>query len=178
MRKKVSSELLGAVFVRTTAFSLSLDRVKAAWRKNNCFEKGTHGPLLTNIDYLPCVPAAEDNEREDFDLPELRPPENQIPSDLEVALIPYHVGGTYPGLFIFTQAARMMRPVRHLETGAIEMLGTLEQNNMHIQCPDSGEGGSPGLQFTHRELNAGALPLYNGQRALSMLLMREETSLE
>lgn len=51
----------------------------------------------------------------------------------------------------------MMRPVTHLGTGSPELIGTLEQNNMHIRCPDSGAGGSPGLAFSHAELNAMAM---------------------
>lgn len=47
------------------------------------------------------------------------------------------------------QAARLIRPVRQIASGAAEMLGTLEQNNMSIRVPDGGEGGTKGLKFTH-----------------------------
>jgi hypothetical protein len=50
----------------------------------------------------------------------------------------------------------MMRPVRHLASGGLELLGTLEQSNLDIHCPDGGSGGSPGLLFTHAETAAGA----------------------
>lgn len=43
----------------------------------------------------------------------------------------------------------MIRPVKQIASGAAEMLGTLEQNNMAIRVPDGGEGGSKGLKFTH-----------------------------
>lgn len=83
--------------------------------------------------------------------------EIMVPMNLEVAYIPYQRGGPFPGVFLFTQAARMMRPVRHLHSGGIELIGTLEQNNLHIHCPDGGAGGSPGLKFTHAELSAGQM---------------------
>ena len=37
-----------------------------------------------------------------------------MPPHLEVAHIPYEQGGPYPGLFLFTQAARMARPVKQV----------------------------------------------------------------
>lgn len=43
----------------------------------------------------------------------------------------------------------MIRPVRQIASGAAEMIGTLEQNNMNIRVPDGGEGGSKRLKFTH-----------------------------
>ena len=45
----------------------------------------------------------------------------------EIALIPYKKRGQYPGLFIFTGAARMCRPVWNLAAKAVEYIGTLEQ---------------------------------------------------
>ena len=44
----------------------------------------------------------------------LRPGEERVPPHLEVAHIPYEQGGPYPGLFLFTQAARMARPVKQV----------------------------------------------------------------
>lgn len=38
----------------------------------------------------------------------------------------------YPGLFLFTNAARMMRPVINLATQKIEYIGTFEQIYMEI----------------------------------------------
>jgi DNA-directed RNA polymerase I subunit RPA2 len=49
----------------------------------------------------------------------------------------------------------MLRPVRHLASGGLELIGTLEQSNLDIHCPDGGSGGSPGLTFTHAETSAG-----------------------
>lgn len=41
---------------------------------------------------------------------ELVGPEADIPSDLEVAHIPFALGGPYPGLFLFTQVRIWQHP--------------------------------------------------------------------
>lgn len=61
--------------------------------------------------------------------------ENKVPADLEVAFLPYVAGGVYPGVYLFTNAARMMRPVQQLPSRAIELLGTLEQSTLLIRSP-------------------------------------------
>lgn len=43
-----------------------------------------------------------------------------------------NVPAQYPGLFLFTNAARMMRPVINLATQKIELIGTFEQIYMEI----------------------------------------------
>jgi DNA-directed RNA polymerase I subunit RPA2 len=43
----------------------------------------------------------------------------------------------------------MIRPVKQIASGAAEMIGGLEQNNMSIRVPDGGVGGTKGLRFTH-----------------------------
>ena len=46
----------------------------------------------------------------------------------ELAYIPYSpLGGAYPGLYIFTQPGRMIRPVLHLKTRRVEWIGPMEQ---------------------------------------------------
>lgn len=60
-------------------------------------------------------------------------PETLVPPDLEVALVPYEKGGPFPGLFLFTSPARMIRPVVQLPGGSSELIGTLEQINLHIR---------------------------------------------
>ncbi len=52
---------------------------------------------------------------------------------MEVALVPYERGGPFPGLFLFTGPARMIRPVVQLPGGSSELIGTLEQINLHIR---------------------------------------------
>jgi len=97
--------------------------------------------------------------------------ERAVPSHLEVAFYPPRPeggagsggggsgAGPWPGLFLFTEAARMARPVRQLSPcrgGALELLGTLEQGALRVRCPDGGAGGSPGAAFTHAEVDARA----------------------
>lgn len=60
-------------------------------------------------------------------------PETLVPPDLEVALVSYERGGPFPGLFLFTGPARMIRPVMQLPSGSSELIGTLEQINLHIR---------------------------------------------
>ena len=43
-----------------------------------------------------------------------------------------NVPAQYPGLFLFTNAARMMRPVINLAMQKIELIGTFEQIYMEI----------------------------------------------
>lgn len=59
--------------------------------------------------------------------------ETLVPADLEVALVPYEKGGLFPGLFLFTGPGRMIRPVVQLPGGSSELIGTLEQINLHIR---------------------------------------------
>ncbi len=77
-----------------------------------------------------------------------------VPYTLEVAHFPLKKGAVYAGIYMFSQGARMVRPVRQKATQAIEYIGSLEQSVMSIQCPDGGHGGSSGLAFTHEELGA------------------------
>ncbi len=58
--------------------------------------------------------------------------ESMLPSHIEVAYIPFEMGGPQPGLYLFTQAARMMRPVKQNSSQAPELIGSLEQYNMSI----------------------------------------------
>ncbi|BFZ64987.1 DNA-directed RNA polymerase I subunit rpa2 [Saitoella coloradoensis] len=61
-----------------------------------------------------------------------------VPLDLEIGLVPESTGGQYPGLYLFSQAARMVRPVKYLRTGGEDHVGPFEQVHMeHIACmPD------------------------------------------
>ena len=60
-----------------------------------------------------------------------------LPKELEIAHVPVSNGGLYPGVFLFTTCARMMRPVKHLETGETELIGTFEQVYMDIAVKPS-----------------------------------------
>uniref|UniRef100_A0A383WM53 DNA-directed RNA polymerase subunit beta n=1 Tax=Tetradesmus obliquus TaxID=3088 RepID=A0A383WM53_TETOB len=84
--------------------------------------------------------------------------EQWVPAHLEIAHLPHQVGQPYGGIFLFTQSARMARPVRYWAGGGgLELLGTLEQSTLDIHCPDGGPGGTPGLRYTHGELSAGSM---------------------
>lgn len=59
-------------------------------------------------------------------------------------------GGPYPGLFLFTGAARLLRPVLNRSTGKTEYIGPMEQPFLDIAClaEDVREGIT-----THQELD-------------------------
>jgi DNA-directed RNA polymerase I subunit RPA2 len=59
---------------------------------------------------------------------------NEIPVDLEIGLVPESKGGQYPGLFLFSTRARMMRPVKYLANGKDDQVGPFEQVYMDIAC--------------------------------------------
>lgn len=61
-------------------------------------------------------------------------PELLVPAHMEVAHIPFEKGGAYPGVFLFSAVSRMVRPVLQLPCRSTELIGTLEQINMHIRC--------------------------------------------
>jgi len=46
---------------------------------------------------------------------------------LEIGLVPAGASKQYPGIFIWSTCARMMRPVRNLSTGETEYIGSFEQ---------------------------------------------------
>ncbi|KAJ3502234.1 hypothetical protein NLJ89_g8979 [Agrocybe chaxingu] len=57
-----------------------------------------------------------------------------VPLDLEIGLVPESKGGQYPGLFLFSTRARMMRPVKYLPNGRDDQVGPFEQVYMDIAC--------------------------------------------
>ncbi|KAK7062222.1 DNA-directed RNA polymerase subunit beta [Favolaschia claudopus] len=59
---------------------------------------------------------------------------NEIPLDLEIGLVSESKGGQYPGLFLFSSRARMMRPVKYLANGRDDQVGPFEQVYMDIAC--------------------------------------------
>ncbi|KAI8613271.1 hypothetical protein BC830DRAFT_1170381 [Chytriomyces sp. MP71] len=60
--------------------------------------------------------------------------EKGVPLDLEIGFVPPSKGGQYPGLFMFSSAARMMRPVTYLPNSKTDMIGSFEQVYMDIAC--------------------------------------------
>ncbi|KAK4613780.1 DNA-directed RNA polymerase I subunit RPA2 [Fulvia fulva] len=61
---------------------------------------------------------------------------HHVPVDLELGLIPLSNGGQYPGLFMFSEAARMLRPVKYLPLGKQDIVGPFEQPFMSIACTE------------------------------------------
>ncbi|KAH9482341.1 putative DNA-directed RNA polymerase I subunit RPA2 [Psilocybe cubensis] len=57
-----------------------------------------------------------------------------VPLDLEIGLVPESKGGQYPGLYLFSTRARMMRPVKYLANGRDDQVGPFEQVYMDIAC--------------------------------------------
>eukprot|EP00960_Hanusia_phi_P052352 761408-Hanusia_phi.AAC.1 len=73
-----------------------------------------------------------------------------IPEFLEIAHVPPRTNGLWPGLFLFTTPARMMRPVRQLGSGLHEWIGTFEQ--IHMEVAVMPKEVRP-RQHTHMELS-------------------------
>ncbi|KAF9006697.1 DNA-directed RNA polymerase I polypeptide 2 [Cyathus striatus] len=59
---------------------------------------------------------------------------HEIPLDLEIGSVPESKGGQYPGLYLFSTRARMMRPVKYLANGYDDQVGSFEQVYMNIAC--------------------------------------------
>lgn len=77
--------------------------------------------------------------------------EPTVPHTLEIALIPAgNSGAPYPGLYLFTSAARLIRPVLQRASGRTEYIGPMEQPFMDIACLD--EDIREGIT-THQELD-------------------------
>ncbi|XP_015878970.3 DNA-directed RNA polymerase I subunit 2 [Ziziphus jujuba] len=82
-----------------------------------------------------------------------------IPDDLEVGYVPLSMGGAYPGLYLSTSPARLVRPVRNISIPSmdgqdIELIGPFEQVFMEIRCPDGGDGGRrQSFPATHEEIH-------------------------
>lgn len=73
----------------------------------------------------------------------------EIPNTLEIGFIPPTNAATqFPGLFLFSTPARIMRPVMNLAVGKVELIGTFEQPYMEICI--IGEEAHPGT--THQEI--------------------------
>lgn len=73
-----------------------------------------------------------------------------VPKTLEIAFVPRTLNGQYPGIYLFTASARMMRPVYNIAAGTVELVGTFEQVYLNIcVTEDENENGI----FTHQELS-------------------------
>lgn len=75
---------------------------------------------------------------------------NNVPLELEIGYVPPSNGGQFPGLFLFSSPARMMRPCKYLLTGTEDLIGPFEQVYMDIACMN--KDIVPGLT-THQDFN-------------------------
>ncbi|KAL4221906.1 DNA-directed RNA polymerase I subunit RPA2 [Mactra antiquata] len=76
---------------------------------------------------------------------------HEVPPSMEICLVKKtKFASQYPGLFLFTNPARMVRPVMNLALNAVEMIGTFEQVYMNI-CIDQNDAYE-GIT-THQELD-------------------------
>jgi len=57
-----------------------------------------------------------------------------VPADLEIGFVPLSNAGLYPGIYMFSQAARMYRPVKYLPLDKEDFVGPFEQPYMAIAC--------------------------------------------
>ncbi|KAF2012366.1 beta and beta-prime subunits of DNA dependent RNA-polymerase [Aaosphaeria arxii CBS 175.79] len=61
---------------------------------------------------------------------------HNVPVELEIGYIPNSTGGQYPGVYMFSQSARMYRPVKYLPLDKLDYVGPFEQPFMSIACTD------------------------------------------
>jgi DNA-directed RNA polymerase I subunit RPA2 len=61
---------------------------------------------------------------------------HKVPVELEIGYIPNSKGGLYPGVYLASKVARMIRPVRYLPLDKIDYAGPFEQPYMSIACRD------------------------------------------
>ncbi|KAK3337240.1 hypothetical protein B0T19DRAFT_379411 [Cercophora scortea] len=59
-----------------------------------------------------------------------------LPKELEIGYVSPSNGGSYPGLYMSSQAARMVRPVKYLPLGKEDFVGPHEQPYMSIACTE------------------------------------------
>lgn len=65
---------------------------------------------------------------------------------MEIVLVPKKAANAqYPGIFIFTNQSRMMRPVRNLALNEIEYIGTFEQ--VYLDICINAEDAYPGVSI-------------------------------
>ncbi|XP_028028172.1 DNA-directed RNA polymerase I subunit RPA2 [Bombyx mandarina] len=78
----------------------------------------------------------------------------EVPITTEIVVIPKkQICAQYPGIFLMTTEARMMRPVINLATSQLELIGTMEQLYLDIAItPNEVHKG----QTTHMELSQSA----------------------
>lgn len=74
---------------------------------------------------------------------------HDVPLDLEVGFVPASTGGQYPGIYMFSSPARMLRPVKYLPLDKTDLVGSFEQPFMSIACtePEIASGDSTHVEY-------------------------------
>lgn len=74
---------------------------------------------------------------------------HNVPLELEIGYIPSSNGGQYPGVYMFSQSARMYRPVKYLPLDELDFVGPFEQPFMSIACtePEIVSGESTHVEY-------------------------------
>jgi DNA-directed RNA polymerase I subunit RPA2 len=62
---------------------------------------------------------------------------HNVPLELEIGHVPTSSGGSFPGVYMFSQISRMMRPVKYLPLGKLDYIGPFEQPYMSIACTEA-----------------------------------------
>lgn len=75
---------------------------------------------------------------------------HSVPLDLEIGYVPESKGGQFPGVYLFSQQARMIRPVKYLPLDKEDQIGPFEQPYMSVAVTPSEI--SPG-ESTHVEFD-------------------------
>ena len=72
-----------------------------------------------------------------------------VPLHLEIGHIPFSSAGQYPGVYMFSSPARMMRPVRYLPLDKMDYVGSFEQPYMSVACtePEIISGDSTHVEY-------------------------------
>lgn len=79
---------------------------------------------------------------------------------MEISFIPRtKQASQFPGIFIFTNPARMVRPVKNLVSKTTELIGTLEQVYLHVAL--NPEDVIPGVSFLFNYFVCLKIFLYN-----------------
>ncbi|KAF2487516.1 DNA-directed RNA polymerase I [Neohortaea acidophila] len=73
-----------------------------------------------------------------------------VPLELEIGLVMPSNAGQYPGLYLFTSSARMLRPVKYLPLDKVDYVGSFEQPFMSVACtgPEIQSGDSTHAEYT------------------------------
>ena len=77
------------------------------------------------------------------------PAEERVPKTLEIALVRKSTRGQFPGLYLFAEPGRFIRPVLNLRTNSEELVGSFEQGYMNVAI--DADGFDP-EHTTHMEL--------------------------